>query len=123
VSVDTQTAPVVPVVPVVIVTEAAARKARTLAERDGTPDAYLRVRVTAGGCSGFAYRLSFEDGPADDDDVVDGPGDFRVLIDPQSAPIVRGSTLDFDDALLGGGLKMINPQAKHECACGESFSL
>lgn len=107
----------------VTVTEAAARKSRALAERDGRPDACLRVRVTAGGCSGFAYRLSFEDGPAVDDEVIDGPGGFRVLIDPQSAPIVRGSTLDFDDALLGGGLKMINPQAKHECACGESFSL
>jgi len=46
-----------------------------------------------------------------------------VLVDPVSAPIVRGSTLDFDDALLGGGLKMLNPQAVHECACGDSFSI
>jgi Fe-S cluster assembly iron-binding protein IscA len=40
-----------------------------------------------------------------------------------SQPIVRGSTLDFNDALLGGGLRMINPQATNECACGDSFSI
>ena len=47
----------------------------------------------------------------------------RVLVDQKSAPIVEGSTLEFNDALLGGGLKMLNPRAVHECACGESFSI
>ena len=46
-----------------------------------------------------------------------------LLVDPRSAPIVEGSTLHFHDALLGGGLKMLNPHAKQECACGESFSI
>jgi iron-sulfur cluster assembly protein len=58
--------------------------------------------------------------------VYDPPaaGDgVRVLVDPKSAPIVEGSTLEFHDALLGGGLKMLNPHAVHECACGESFSI
>ena len=109
--------------PLIAVSEAAARKARQLAERDGRPEAALRIRVTAGGCSGFSYVLAFEDDPADDDHVIEGPGGFRVLIDPASAPIVSGSTLEFNDSLLGGGLKMVNPQAKHECACGESFGL
>jgi iron-sulfur cluster assembly accessory protein len=112
-----------PPVDLIAVTDAAARKARSLATREGRPDACLRVRVTAGGCAGFSYRLTFEDEPASDDVVVQGENGFRVLIDPASAPIVRGSTLDFNDALLGGGLKMLNPQASHECACGESFSI
>lgn len=107
---------------VITVTEKAAAKARALAEREGRPDACLRVRVVAGGCSGFSYELGFDDAPADDDNVIEVDG-FRVLVDPRSAPIVQGSTLDFVDAMLGGGLKMINPQAKHECACGESFSV
>lgn len=108
----------------ITVTPQAASKARALAAREGHPDdACLRVRVTAGGCSGFSYRLSFEDGPATDDLVVPAPDGFRVLIDPASAPIVQGSTLEFNDALLGGGLRMVNPQAVHECACGESFSI
>jgi iron-sulfur cluster assembly accessory protein len=105
------------------VTESAARKARQLAAKEGRPDASLRVRVLAGGCSGFTYELSFVDAPEPGDAVVSAPDGFRVLIDPASQPIVRGSTLDFDDALLGGGLKMRNPQATHECACGDSFSI
>jgi iron-sulfur cluster assembly accessory protein len=108
---------------VITVTREAASKARTLAAREGRPEACLRVRVTAGGCSGFSYRLSFEDAPETGDLVATAPDGFRVLIDPASAPIVQGSTLEFNDALLGGGLKMVNPQAVHECACGESFSV
>jgi iron-sulfur cluster insertion protein len=107
---------------VIAVTEAAAKRVQTLAEREGRVEPLLRLRVTAGGCSGFSYNLSLEDGPADDDFTVEGFG-VRVLIDPRSAPIVRGSTLDFSDALLGGGLKVRNPNATNECACGESFSV
>ena len=108
---------------VIAVTERAARKARVLAEREGRSDVLLRVRVTAGGCSGFSYRLSFEDAPEADDHVISGADRVRVLFDPRSAPIVEGSTLDFDDALIGGGLKMKNPRVTHECACGDSFSI
>ncbi len=107
---------------VLAVTEKAARKARALAEKEGRPDAALRLRVVAGGCSGFSYELSFTDVPEADDHVIEIEG-FRVLVDRRSAPIVRGSTLDFNDALLGGGLRVHNPQAVHECACGESFSI
>lgn len=107
---------------VITVTPKAADKARALAEKAGRPTACLRVRVVAGGCSGFSYELAFENAPGDDDNVIE-VNDFRVLIDPASAPIVEGSTLDFNDSLLGGGLKMYNPQAVHECACGDSFSI
>lgn len=104
------------------ISEKAAAKAQALAAREGRPHAYLRVRVVAGGCSGFSYRMAFEEAPADDDRVVEGHG-LRVLVDPMSLPIIEGSTLEFDDALLGGGFKVLNPQAAHECSCGESFSV
>ena len=108
---------------VISVTEQAARKAAQLAANEGhASDAYLRVRVVAGGCSGFSYQLGFEDSPQPDDHVIDARV-IRVLVDPRSAPIVEGSTLDFNDAMLGGGLRMINPRATHECACGDSFSV
>jgi len=109
--------------PLITITAAAAAKARALAERDGRPDAALRVRVTAGGCSGFSYALTLEDAPAEGDHVAEGPGGFKVLIDAASAPIVTGSTLEFNDSMMDGGLRMVNPQAKHECACGDSFSI
>jgi iron-sulfur cluster assembly accessory protein len=104
------------------VTQRAAEKAVSLAKREGRADAYLRVRVVAGGCSGFSYRLLFEDGAASEDHVIDAYG-LKVLVDPRSAPILAGSVLEFSDAFLGGGFKVNNPQAVHECACGESFSV
>ncbi|HEX9123815.1 MAG TPA: iron-sulfur cluster assembly accessory protein [Actinomycetota bacterium] len=107
---------------VITVTEKAARKIAQLAAKEGRDGAVLRVRVVAGGCSGFSYELSFADAAAGGDHVIEAFG-VRVLVDHKSAPIVRGSTLEFNDSLLGGGLKMLNPQAKQECACGESFAI
>ena len=97
----------------ITVTDAAARKIRQLAGTEGHAEPVLRLRVVAGGCSGFSYEMGFT-GSVEPEDVV---------IDPKSVPIVAGSTLDFDTALLGGGLKVNNPQAIHGCACGESFSI
>jgi iron-sulfur cluster assembly accessory protein len=108
---------------VIAVTDKAARRIAALALKEGHAQPILRVRVTAGGCSGFTYDLSFADRPGDDDAVIEATDGVRVLVDPKSIPIVRGSTLEFNDAMLGGGLKMINPQAVHECACGDSFSV
>jgi iron-sulfur cluster assembly protein len=77
----------------------------------------------AGGCSGFSYELGFDDHTAPEDHVIRAAGGVRVVVDPRSAPIVEGSTLEFDTAMLGGGLKVRNPRAVHECACGDSFSV
>jgi iron-sulfur cluster assembly accessory protein len=104
------------------VTEGAAARVRVLADRERRPDPILRLRVVAGGCDGFSYRLSLEDAPSADDLVIERYG-ITVLVDPRSVPLVQGSTLDFSDALLGGGLKVRNPNTLHECACGESFSV
>jgi len=106
---------------VLTVTDDAARKVAQLAAREGS-DPVLRVRVVAGGCSGFSYRLGF-DTAAETDQIIDGAGGVKVVVDPASAPILAGSTLEFDTSLMGGGLKVRNPQAVHECACGESFSV
>jgi iron-sulfur cluster insertion protein len=106
---------------VLTVTEKAASRAKAVAEREGQADAALRVRVVAGGCDGFSYELSF-DAPHEDDEIIE-VADFRVVVDPRSAPILAGSTLEFNDSLVGGGLKVYNPQATHECACGKSFSI
>jgi iron-sulfur cluster assembly accessory protein len=104
------------------VTDQAAAKALVLGRREGFTDPALRVRVVAGGCSGFGYKLSFEEAPGPDDTVIEAHG-LKVLVDSKSSPILAGSTLEFNDALLGGGFKVNNPQAVHECACGESFSV
>lgn len=106
------------------VTDAAATNVTRLAQKDGRKQAILRLRVLAGGCSGFTYSLTFEDAAAitaDDFQIVQG--DATVVVDPASAPIVEGSTLDFVNSMMEGGLKVLNPQATNECACGDSFSI
>lgn len=105
------------------VTEAAARKVRQLAAKEGRDEAMLRIRVVAGGCSGFSYELTFVDRAESADHVIEAFDGVRVLIDPTTAPIVQGSTLDLDTSLLSGGLRVRNPQAVQECACGESFNV
>jgi iron-sulfur cluster insertion protein len=107
---------------VLLVTEKAANRVRSLAQREGRPEAAFRLRVVAGGCSGFSYQMSLEDGAATDDVIVEGHG-LQVLVDPRSVPLLRGSTLDFNDAMLMGGLRVINPNATSECSCGDSFSV
>lgn len=104
------------------VTDKAARKIAQLAAKEGQAEPILRLRVVAGGCSGFSYELGF-DAPVPDDLVVSAVDGVRVVVDPQSAEIVEGSTLDMDTSMLGGGLKVHNPRAVQECACGESFSI
>jgi iron-sulfur cluster assembly accessory protein len=108
--------------PVLTITEPAARRVRAVADRQGRPDAVLRIRIVAGGCDGFEYEMDLEDAPAETDQVLEAHG-LRVVIDPRSAPILQGSTLEFRDLMLGGGLKVVNPQATHECTCGKSFAI
>jgi iron-sulfur cluster assembly accessory protein len=105
------------------VTAPAARKIAQLASKEGHAQPILRLRVVAGGCSGFSYELGFTDAPEADDHVIAAPDGVQVVVDPRTAEIVEGSTLDMDTAMLGGGLKVKNPRAVHECACGESFSV
>ena len=71
------------------VTERAAEKAIQLSAREGFERPFLRLRVLAGRALGFSYKLSFEEGPADDDHVIEAHG-LTVLIDPRSVPIVGG---------------------------------
>src|SRR5580765_6933079 len=99
--------------PVLTITEPAARRVRAVAAREGKPEAFLRIRIVAGGCDGFEYEMGFEDAAAETDQVLDEFG-LRVLVDPRSAPILQGSILEYHDLMLGGGLKVVNPQATHE---------
>jgi iron-sulfur cluster assembly protein len=104
------------------ITPRAAEKALALASRKGLEESYLRLRVVAGGCSGFSYRLTFDRAPREGDTVLQAYG-LGVLVDQRSAPILAGCTLEFSDAMLGGGFKVENPRATHTCACGQSFSV
>jgi iron-sulfur cluster assembly accessory protein len=105
----------------ILVTDAAAAKVAQLVAAEGDTSLALRVAVRPGGCSGFSYEMFF-DGDVASDDIVKSFGDVRVIVDSASAPMLVGATLDYKDALQGGGFSIDNPNASRSCGCGNSFS-
>jgi iron-sulfur cluster assembly protein len=79
----------------------------------------LRVGVRGGGCSGFQYQLAFDEQRAND--VVFESHGLKVLVDSDSLPFVRGSTIDYEESLQGAGFKVVNPNVVAACGCGSSF--
>ena len=107
--------------PVTLTASASAKVAQLLAEEDGAEDLALRVAVKPGGCSGYSYDMFF-DSEQDDDDVVREFGGVKVVVDPTSAELLTGATLDYSDGLQGAGFHISNPNATRTCGCGSSFS-
>ena len=103
------------------VTEVAAREIQTLMNQYNNPELALRVRVVAGGCSGFSYDLAFDDQVQESDKIFDSNG-VKVVIDERSFSHLDGTQLDFVDTMLGRGFTFSNPNAKSSCGCGSSFS-
>ncbi|HEY7916338.1 MAG TPA: iron-sulfur cluster insertion protein ErpA [Acidimicrobiales bacterium] len=106
--------------PVDLTDDAATKVAELLAQED-TAGLALRVAVRPGGCSGFSYEMFF-DADVADDDVVREFGSVKVVVDPESADLLKGSTLDYSDGLQGAGFHVTNPNASRTCGCGSSFS-
>jgi iron-sulfur cluster assembly protein len=107
----------------VSLTPTAAEKIRELMAED--PDgesSVLRVAIQGGGCSGFQYGLGFDAGPVDDDETIELHG-VTVVIDPYSAPYLKGATIDFLNGLEESGFKIDNPNAQASCGCGHSFTV
>ncbi len=86
-----------------------------------TPVAGLRIAVTGGGCSGLQYAMSLEEAAKEDDIQVESDG-LTLLVDPYSAPMLKGVTVDFADSMEGSGFKFENPNASASCGCGKSFT-
>lgn len=80
---------------------------------------HFRVYVEQGGCSGMQYGMVFDE--QREGDVVAEQDGVKMLVDAFSAQYLRGTQVDFSDALTGGGFKISNPNAKQSCGCGKSF--
>lgn len=106
---------------VIQVTLPAAERIRALLDKEGKLESHaLRLKVVGGGCSGLRYELAFDERVNENDTELESGG-VRVIVDEKSALYLVGTTLDFVDTLQESGFKMINPQAKSTCGCGESF--
>ena len=107
----------------ITVTDSAARKVKELLEAEGATDLALPVAVRPGGCSGFSYEMFFDGDFADDDETAQfGPDQVSVVVDPASAQLLLGATLDYKDGLNQAGFAITNPNATRSCGCGQSFS-
>lgn len=103
------------------VTDSCAARLANIAKSGGAKK-NLRVSVLGGGCSGFSYEFSLEDGTEADDLVIEA-GEAAVLIDPTSLPFLSGSVIDFKNELIGARFAVENPNATSSCGCGTSFSM
>jgi len=107
----------------VSITEKAAKKVRSYAEKEGWVDGFgLKVGVKGGGCSGLTYVLSIDPGPGGDDKIIEDQG-VKLFIPKKSYVFLAGTELDFSDGLNGKGFTFSNPNAKTTCGCGTSFSV
>ena len=103
------------------ISETAAKKIKSLMAKQGISEGGLRVGVKGGGCSGLSYTFAWEKEPRFGDEVFEGPDGAKIFVDKKSLLFLKGTTLDYDTALLTQGFVFQNPNAKHSCGCGSSF--
>lgn len=102
------------------VTEAAAAKAGELLGNSGKENAAIRVFIKSGGCSGYQYGMAIDDRTLEGDRVFEDRG-VRLVVDPRSWELLRGSEVDYVENMMGGGFNVQNPNASSSCGCGHSF--
>jgi iron-sulfur cluster assembly accessory protein len=106
---------------IVAITDTAAKKVAELLAMEGNPELALRIAVRPGGCSGYSYEMFFDSEFAHDD-LRSSNGPVSVVVDPESAQLLKGASLDYKDGLQGAGFSINNPNAQRSCGCGQSFS-
>src|SRR5450432_2664899 len=107
--------------PVMLTPTAIAKVKEIMAQQSPVP-AGLRVGVVGGGCSGFQYSMSFENGAGMMDKTFSFD-DLKVFVDATSLMYLKGVTVDYVETLEGAGFKFENPNVKSTCGCGSSFSV
>lgn len=110
----------------ITISETAATQINNLKAADpkagANADAFLRVKVVPGGCSGMSYKLDFDQTLVEKDKVFEEHG-TKVVIDSKSLLYIAGMTLDFEGGLNGKGFVFSNPNASKTCGCGSSFGV
>ncbi len=104
------------------ISELAAKQIAQLKNQDSHLDAFLRVSVMGGGCSGMSYKMKFDTQTNEKDHIFEDKG-VKLVIDSKSYLYLVGTTLDFDGGLNGQGFSFQNPNASKTCGCGSSFSV
>ena len=106
----------------IVITDSAARRIAALKAQEEAGEAFLRIAVSGGGCSGFQYGLTFDEDKNPDDVVFEHDG-VRVVVDDVSLDLLNGAEIDFVEDLMGASFQIKNPNAASSCGCGNSFSI
>ena len=106
----------------ITMTPVASEKVKQLLAGRGTQECGLRIGVRGGGCSGNTYYMEFAEAATPGDQVIESNG-VRLIVDSRSATLLGGTEVDYVEGLMGTGFKFNNPNVRHNCACGESFSV
>ena len=106
----------------IVLTESAARRIAMLRAQEQVEDAFLRIAVSGGGCSGFQYGFTFDDQRNEDDFLFERDG-VAVVVDDVSLGLLNGAEVDFVEDLMGASFQIRNPNAASSCGCGNSFSI
>lgn len=106
---------------VIAITDTAVSEIKRLLEQEADSGLFLRIGVSAGGCSGMSYVMAFDTEAQQHDRHFDYDG-LKVVVDSRALPYLSGSLLDYKGGMLGGGFQFENPNAKRSCGCGSSFT-
>ena len=104
----------------VSITDKAVEKVKVLLKEKDVESGALRVFVAGGGCSGYQYGMAIAQEVDEDDFVFEHDG-VKLLIDPESAPLLKGAEIDYVEDIMKSGFTIFNPNAVKSCACGSSF--
>ena len=105
----------------ITITEIATQKLREIFNSEPN-DVVLKVAVHRGGCSGYLYDLEVVDRPEDEGYQFETVNGINVTIMDYDSSLLAGIEIDFQDTLMGGGFKILNPNANKSCSCGISFA-
>lgn len=105
----------------IYLTEKAAKKIKEISDEEGIGYNIIRVKILAGGCSGFTNDMFFDDLIKDTDEVFELDG-VKIICDEMSFQYMDGMTLDFLDGEFESGFKFLNPNISGSCGCGSSIS-
>ncbi|MCB0514454.1 MAG: iron-sulfur cluster assembly accessory protein [Chitinophagales bacterium] len=101
----------------------AANRIRNIRETQQQPEqAFLRVSVIQGGCSGLTYKLDFDTIINEDDEIFVENGE-KIVTSAKNILYLFDTVLDFSEGLNGKGFHFLNPNASRTCSCGESFAV
>ena len=85
-------------------------------------EAYLRIGLRSGGCSGYSYLFEFTTDTHAEHDKIFEFNKLKICIDKKSYLFLNGMEIDYEETPFKSGIKLSNPSVTRTCGCGESVA-